>query len=61
MGNISSINKINFEDLQIIQYNYNINNTIVINTLHSNNQNCLILNTLSALNEEETINSLLKK
>tara|TARA_E500000178_G_C16488541_1_gene516234 strand:- start:13 stop:402 length:390 start_codon:yes stop_codon:yes gene_type:complete len=61
MGNISSINKVNFEELQIIQNNYNINNTIIINTLHSNNQDCLILNTLSAINEEETINSLLKK
>lgn len=56
MGNVSSIQKINFENMQTaIQ-----NNTCIINTLNLDEQTCLIKNTLSCYKEEELINSLLK-
>tara|TARA_B100001093_G_C26266822_1_gene775146 strand:- start:42 stop:440 length:399 start_codon:yes stop_codon:yes gene_type:complete len=51
MGNISSINKINFE---FVQNSINSKEIIIINTLNDNNQNCLIKNTLS-INQEVSI------
>ena len=56
MGNINSIqsiNKINFEDMQVI-----INNKkyIIINTLQENNQSCLIKNTIPAIEEVAILN-----
>ena len=56
MGNINSIqniNKINFEDMQLI-----INNKkyIIINTLQENNQSCLIKNTIPAIEEVAILN-----
>ena len=48
MGNINSIQKINFEDMQ-----YAIQNNIcIISTLPSSNQKCLIKNTIACENEE---------
>ena len=59
MGNIQSINKINFEDIQkIIKNNYN---AIIINTLSINNQECLIVKTIHGLEEENVLNSYIKK
>ncbi len=55
MGNNISINKINFEDVQeAIKKEY-----IIINTLHSGNQNCLIDKTLPASIEVTKMNALL--
>ena len=55
MGNIQSINKINFEDIQkIIKNDYN---AIIINTLSINNQDCLIKKTIHGLEEENVLNS----
>lgn len=57
MGNISSIQKINFEDMQ-----YAIQNNIcIINTLPSSNQKCLIKNTISCEDEEATVNRYLSQ
>ena len=57
MGNASSINKINYEDLIFLSNN---NECILINTLPSTMQECLIINTVN-INEEITlINSYLK-
>ena len=59
MGNIQSINKINFEDIQkIIKNDYN---AIIINTLSINNQDCLIKKTIHGLEEENVLNSYIKK
>lgn len=59
MGNIKSINKINFEDIQkIIKNNYN---AIIINTLSINNQDCLIVKTIHGSEEENVLNSYIKK
>ena len=55
MGNISSIQKINFEDMQhAIKNNY-----CIISTLSSDNQSCLIKGTLSCSEEENIINQYL--
>tara|TARA_A100001015_G_scaffold295538_1_gene374647 strand:+ start:589 stop:987 length:399 start_codon:yes stop_codon:yes gene_type:complete len=55
MGNISSIQKINFEDMQ-----YAIQNNIcIINTLSSSSQKCLIKNTISCDQEESIVNKYL--
>jgi hypothetical protein len=56
MGNINSINKVNFEYIQT-----NINQFTLINTLDHNMQHCLIYNTLHADKEEYTINQMLYK
>ena len=59
MGNIQSINKINFEDLQkILKNNYNV---IIINTLSINNQDCLIKKSIHASEEEDILNTYIKK
>lgn len=55
MGNISSIQKINFEDMQ-----YAIQNNIcIINTLTTSSQKCLIKNTVSCDQEESVVNKYL--
>jgi 23S rRNA pseudoU1915 N3-methylase RlmH len=57
MGNISSVKKVGFEDVQkAIKMNY-----IMINTMSIDTQNCLILNTIPAHLEEEKINDCIKK
>jgi rhodanese-related sulfurtransferase len=58
MGNSSSINKINFEDVQ-----HALNNKeqfMLMNTLGESEQECLIMNTLPASQEEMIINKYLK-
>ena len=57
MGNISSINKINYE---FVKNAINSNEYIIINTLDNNNQECLIKNTLSIINETNIINECIK-
>lgn len=58
MGNTSSMNKINFED---IQYSLNEKETIlIINTLSENEQECLIPKTITPEKEITIINNLLK-
>jgi hypothetical protein len=57
MGNSSSINKINFEDVQ-----HALNNKeqfMLMNTLGESEQDCLIMNTLPASQEEMIINKYL--
>jgi len=56
MGNLNSVRKINFEDMQIaIKRNY-----IIINTMSIDLQGCLIQNTLHASLEEEKINQCIQ-
>ncbi len=57
MGNASSINKINYEDLNFLSNN---NECILINTLPSTMQECLIVNTVNINEEISLINSYLK-
>lgn len=57
MGNTSSVNKINYEDLLFLS---NQNDCILINTLPSTMQDCLIINTVNINEEEQTINSYMK-
>jgi|UniRef100_A0A6C0CJ57 rhodanese-related sulfurtransferase len=58
MGNQTSIQRINFEDIQeTIKDN---KKNILINTLPSNLQDCLIPNTINIDQEENLINNLLK-
>ena len=57
MGNTSSVNKINYEDLIFLS---NQNDCILINTLPSSMQDCLIINTVNINEEENIINSYLK-
>lgn len=60
MGNKSSIQKINFEDVQnIVQHKKK--NYIIINTLDASNQQCLIPNTIDIQQEEQIINKYLNK
>ena len=55
MGNLQSIRKISFEDMQhAIDNNY-----IIINTMPKDLQHCLIVNTISADMEESIINQLI--
>jgi len=57
MGNINSVKKVGFEDVQkAIKENY-----IMINTISSNAQHCLIWNSIPAHLEEEKINDCIKK
>ncbi len=58
MGNSQSIKKINFEDMQTVIKNPEI--YLIINTLPPTEQTCLIINTMLAIDEENTINTLLK-
>lgn len=58
MGNSQShIQKINFEDMQIVIKNSEL--YLIINTLSENEQDCLINNTITASKEESTINKYL--
>ena len=57
MGNTSSVNKINYEDLIFLS---NQNDCILINTLPPTMQDCLIINTVTINDEENVINSYLK-
>ena len=52
----SQMKKVNFEDLQEIQYS---NNSILINTLLVDEQHCLIRKTINFKDEETIINNLL--
>ena len=56
MGSSQSIIKINFKD---IQDSLNSNNTIIINTLPDQRQDCLIYQTINAENEIDIINKCL--
>ena len=57
MGNISSVKKVGFEDVQkAIKMNY-----VMINTMSIDTQHCLIFNTIPAHLEEEKINDCIKK
>ena len=58
MGNkISSLIKINYEDIQYVIRNNEQH--ILINTLDISEQDCLILNTITINNEEKLINTLI--
>ena len=57
MGNQSSIQRLNFEDIQ--ESIKNKNNYIIINTLSNNSQECLIPNTIHYKDEENIINNML--
>ena len=59
MGNSqsSSVNKINFEDVQFTIKNRE--SCLLINTLDENNQDCLIINTVNMNQEEQIINKLI--
>ena len=59
MGNISSINKVNYAYVQKCIINAN-DTILLINTLDYDKQECLIKNTINASNEEELINKYLK-
>jgi len=59
MGNISSINKVNYAYVQKCISNAN-ETILLINTLDYVKQDCLIKNTIAACNEEEIINKYLK-
>ncbi len=59
MGNQSSIQRINFEDIQYAIKNKN--NYVIINTIMSSEQYCLIPNTIDVKNEEFIINNLISK
>ena len=53
MGNTSSAQKINFEDVQYASKNTNVS---IISTLPVSKQECLIYNTMAPTQEIETIN-----
>jgi hypothetical protein len=59
MGNINSINKVNYAYVQKCISNAG-EIILLINTLDYDKQECLIKNTISASNEEEIINKYLK-
>jgi|UniRef100_A0A6C0CD61 hypothetical protein len=60
MGVNHSINKVNFEYVQ--NYcNFKNDKLLLINTLAYSKQDCLIKNTITASQEEEILNSYLKK
>jgi hypothetical protein len=59
MGNINSINKVNYSYVQKCIHNAG-EIILLINTLDYDKQECLIKNTISASNEEEIINKYLK-
>jgi len=58
MGNTSSMNKINFEDIQYSLYNKD--KYILINTLEESCQNCVLPNTITPEKETEIINFLIQ-
>jgi len=57
MGNTTSVQRLNFED---IQYYIELDNVIIINTLPYKLQNCLIKNTIPAHLETDKLNTILK-
>lgn len=57
MGIAQSVQKINFEDMQLVYKNPEF--YLIINTLSELDQECLILNTIPVCNEEKTINNYL--
>lgn len=58
MGNEQSgINKVNFEDIKKVDKN----DYILINTLHSNNQQCLIVNTILVDKEVHIVEKAIKE
>ena len=63
MGNNSSINKVNFEDIQNILSSNSNNNIILINTLKNNSesQTCIIPKTVKYYEEESVINNYINK
>jgi rhodanese-related sulfurtransferase len=60
MGVNYSINKVNFEYVQSY-CNFKNDKLLLINTLAYSKQDCLIKNTITASQEEEILNSYLKK
>jgi hypothetical protein len=54
----NDIKKVNFEDIQMI-INEKTNDTVLINTLDSDDQKCLIKNTINVNNEVTIINKLM--
>ena len=58
MGNTQTMQKINFEDVQIAYKNPEI--YLLINTLSHSEQNCLILNTINISQEEALINKYMR-
>jgi hypothetical protein len=59
MGNISSVNKVNYIYVQKCIHNSS-ENILLINTLAYDKQECLIKNTITASNEVDIINKYLK-
>ena len=59
MGNIQSMKKINYEDMQTVIKNPEV--YLIINTLPPSDQKCLIVNTTLAEEEEPPINKYLKE
>ena len=59
MGNIQSMKKINYEDMQSVIKNPEI--YLIINTLAPSEQQCLIINTVFANEEESIINKFIKE
>ena len=59
MGNSQSSIKINYEDVQFIIKNPE--GHLLINTLSTTEQNCLIVNTININNEENIINTCIKR
>lgn len=59
MGNVQSTKKVNYEDIQLISKR-GLTNTLLINTLNLQEQDCLIPNTVSAHQEEKVINENIK-
>ena len=58
MGNTKSVQKVNFEDIQFLLKN---KKPILINTLDQSDQTCLIKGTISVMEEEQVINTYMKK
>jgi len=59
MGNIQSMKKINYEDMQSVIKTPEI--YLIINTLAPSEQQCLIINTVFANEEEPIINKFIKE
>jgi hypothetical protein len=57
MGNVQSIDKINYERIQV---ELNNSRSILINTLPNHDQDCLIAKTVPVLQEEDILNHYLK-
>ena len=58
MGNVQSIQKINYEDVQYVIKHFEIH--FLINTLNQNEQDCLIPNTTNIQEEEMLINKFIQ-